>query len=114
MPMRVPVGGPTRSGLQRSSRTAAAIDMIWPKSTPPSETKRKRSDVQPMSPKVLEARAWLRANQNLSALATNRFYPTERAMAYVNALYDAGAVEVHVDNICLDAIDRDRGPYYCG
>ena len=62
-------------------------------------------------PKPVEARAWLAANRNPSAFATNRFYTTERAIAFINAVYDAGAIEVLVDNIRQDGSDRDGGPY---
>jgi hypothetical protein len=34
----------------------------------------------------VEAREWLSNNPNESALATNRFYTTERALAFVEAL----------------------------
>ena len=51
----------------------------------------------------VEARAWLRANQVPSALATNRFPTTESALAFVEMLYAAGATEVLVDSPGVDA-----------
>jgi hypothetical protein len=67
--------------------------------------------MQPDFPKPIEARAWLAANHNPSAFATNRFWTTDRAMAFVNALYEAGALDVLVDHILPDGADRDGGPY---
>jgi hypothetical protein len=48
-----------------------------------------------------EALAWLRANHNESALATNRFSKTSDAIAFVEQLYAAGATGVWVDNIMM-------------
>jgi hypothetical protein len=56
----------------------------------------------------VEARAWLRDNPGVSVFATNRFGETERARAFVDALYAAGATEVLVDN---PGVDSDGDPY---
>lgn len=51
-----------------------------------------------------EALAWLRGNENESALASNRFLETGNAIRFVNELYSAGATEVIVPD---DAIVPD-------
>jgi hypothetical protein len=51
----------------------------------------------------VEAREWLTGNPNDSAFATNRFQTTERALAFVEALYAKGATEVLVDDPGVDA-----------
>ena len=51
----------------------------------------------------VEAREWLTGNPNDSAFATNRFQATERALAFVEALYAKGATEVLVDQTGVDA-----------
>ena len=56
----------------------------------------------------VEARSWLRDNPSSSAFATNRFHTTQRALAFVEMLYAAGATEVLVDNTGVDA---DGEPY---
>jgi hypothetical protein len=56
----------------------------------------------------VEARSWLRTNPNRSALATNRFGNTERALAFVDALYARGATEVLVDD---PGVDSTGEPY---
>ena len=56
----------------------------------------------------VEARSWLRTNRNPSALATNRFGNTERALAFVDALYARGATEVLVDD---PGVDSSGEPY---
>jgi hypothetical protein len=43
-----------------------------------------------------EAREWLSKNENESALASNRFGPTEQAVRFVDELYRTGAIEVIV------------------
>lgn len=63
---------------------------------------------QPQNP---EARAWLASNYNPSALATNKFQTTARALAFVYDLYAAGAKEVLIDNIMADIRPGDGGPY---
>jgi hypothetical protein len=63
------------------------------------------------SSNALEARAWLRSNSNSSALATNKFDNTARALAFVDGLYAAGATEVLIDNIFEEHIAREGGPY---
>ena len=57
---------------------------------------------------AVEARSWLRNNPNPSALATNRFGDTARALAFVDALYARGATEVLVDN---PGVDSTGEPY---
>jgi hypothetical protein len=56
----------------------------------------------------VEARSWLRNNPNTSALAANRFGTTERALAFVDALYARGATEVLVDD---PGVDSTGQPY---
>ena len=56
----------------------------------------------------VEARSWLRINPNPSALATNRFGTTERALAFVDGLYARGATEVLVDD---PGVDSTGEPY---
>ena len=60
----------------------------------------------------LEARTWLKSNKNPSALATNRFNDTKTALEFVEQLYQAGAVEVIVDNILDEEqrIQEEGGP----
>jgi hypothetical protein len=58
-----------------------------------------------------EARAWLSANSNPSAVATNKFHETARALAFVDELYAAGATEVLIDNISEEHRAREGGPY---
>lgn len=58
-----------------------------------------------------EARAWLTSNYNPSALATNKFQTTARALAFVYELYAAGAKEVLIDNIFDEVRPEDDGPY---
>jgi hypothetical protein len=41
-----------------------------------------------------EALEWLRKNKNISALASNRFGPTEEAVKFVEELYALGAEKV--------------------
>ena len=60
-----------------------------------------------------EALAWLESNPNPYALAGNRFHSTEDAIAFVEMLYEAGAVEVLVTNIYDEdwRIEAEGGPY---
>lgn len=58
-----------------------------------------------------EARAWLLANANESALATNKFQTTARGLACVDELYAAGAIEVLIDNILEENVAAEGGPY---
>jgi hypothetical protein len=58
-----------------------------------------------------EACAWLLSNYNPSALPTNKFQTTARALAFVYELYAAGAMEVLIDNIMDDVRPNDGGPY---
>lgn len=60
-----------------------------------------------------EAREWLKHNPNSSALAGNRFGTTEDALAFVETLYAAGAVEVYVTAILDEEwrIQQEGGPY---
>jgi hypothetical protein len=60
-----------------------------------------------------EARSWLAENKNPSALASNRFGTTQKAAAFVDALYDAGAPRVKVSGILSEPsrIQREGGPY---
>ena len=50
-----------------------------------------------------EARSWLRGEPGDRGFATNRFWTTARALAFIDALYAAGATEVLVDNIRVDS-----------
>jgi hypothetical protein len=58
-----------------------------------------------------EARAWLTSNDNPSALATNRFHTTARALAFVYELYEAGALDVLIDNIAPEVRREEDGPH---
>lgn len=60
-----------------------------------------------------EARQWLRANGQKGPLAANRF-DAEEALAFVEALYAAGAERVVVprDSICDDEQERSLGGPY--
>lgn len=60
-----------------------------------------------------EARAWLESNPNPYAFAGNRFASTEEALAFVNTLYEAGALKVYVTGIYDEKwrIDAEGGPY---
>src|SRR4026209_633557 len=62
-----------------------------------------------------EAREWLKANGNKSALASNRFGETQGALEFVDELYRAGAERVIVPRTCLqddaDTIKLEGGPY---
>lgn len=60
-------------------------------------------------PSVAEARKWLRGNRNPSAFASNRFATTANALAFVDALYAAGAAKVMAENI--NDTDGAGGPY---
>lgn len=64
-----------------------------------------------MSAQNPEARAWLSSNANTSALATNKFGTTARALAFVDELYAAGATEVLIDNISEEHRALEGGPY---
>lgn len=59
-----------------------------------------------------EAREWIRKNGRDGPLASNRFEGKDDALAFVNALYEAGAVRVVVDAITDDETEMaDGGPY---
>lgn len=72
-------------------------------------------DVSALSDDAPEALAWLKSNRNKSALASNRFGPTEEAVAFVRRLYELGARRVVIPpDILRDEPDRIRtegGPY---
>jgi hypothetical protein len=71
-----------------------------------------KDPAEPKGPKY-EARAWLAANRNPSALASNRFGETEVAAAFVDSLYQMGAESVYVVNVEDDSswIRTEGGPY---
>jgi hypothetical protein len=60
-----------------------------------------------------EAKQWLERNRNPSAFASNRFGTTENAIAFVAAIYDAGASYVLIpkDSICPEMEAEEGGPY---
>lgn len=60
-----------------------------------------------------EARAWLSANANPYALASNRFESTAAALAFVDTLYALGADTVFVTNVQEDSlwVREEGGPY---
>jgi hypothetical protein len=62
-----------------------------------------------------EALAWLKSNQNESALASNRFLGTENAVRFVKALYAAGATKVVVPRDTIrddeETVLGEGGPY---
>jgi hypothetical protein len=73
----------------------------------PEEEEKEEED----KPDSAEAREWLTHNGNPAAFAQNKFEFTANALKFVDALYRAGALEVHVDNIQYeDQIGQD-GPY---
>ena len=92
--------------LRRTCRAALAALIVVLSSVGCAE------DVAPQ-PNAPEARAWLRNNRNESALASNRFGPSSEARAFVDSLYQNGAVKVTVDNIMdePDRIEEEGGPY---
>ena len=61
-------------------------------------------------PQCAEAREWLRARRNPSALATNRFGATAEALKFVEQLYAEGASCVIVDHI--EMVKDDQGEPY--
>ena len=62
-----------------------------------------------------EALSWLKNNRNESALASNRFGPTENAVRFVQGLYNAGALRVVVPQANItedeDTLKWEGGPY---
>jgi hypothetical protein len=62
------------------------------------------------NPQCAEAREWLQARRNPSALATNRFGTTADALRFVEQLYAEGASCVIVDHITL--LPQDEGEPY--
>ena len=59
-----------------------------------------------------EAREWIRNNAREGPLASNRFQGRDEALAFVDALYEAGAVRVVVEAINDDKIEMaEGGPY---
>lgn len=61
----------------------------------------------------LEARTWLKNNKNTSALGTNRFGTTEKALEFVEKLYELGAELVEIDGVMDEPsrIEEEGGPY---
>lgn len=59
------------------------------------------------------AKDWLGSNRNPSALATNRFGPTGNAIAFVEALFAAGATNVYVAEPLdePERVEAEGGPY---
>jgi hypothetical protein len=57
-----------------------------------------------------EAADWLRANWSRSALASNRFGNTERALKFVEDLYAAGATTVAIDEVMMPS-NHNWTPY---
>jgi hypothetical protein len=57
-----------------------------------------------------EASAWIDANWNARAVASNRFGNSAHARAFVEELYAAGAISVAVDNIVM-LPGQDFAPY---
>ncbi len=62
---------------------------------------------------TFEAREWLKANPNRFAFAGNRFESSEEALAFVESLYSAGAMQVLVSGILDEEwrIKQEGGPY---
>lgn len=60
-----------------------------------------------------EALEWLIGNNNLSALASDRFGETINAIKFVEKLYELGAVKVSVVGIWNEPerIEKEGGPY---
>ncbi|MCK4905095.1 hypothetical protein KAS42_02460 [bacterium] len=65
-----------------------------------------------------EALEWFKKNDNPSALASNHFGPTEKAVAFVEKLYEAGVQEVRISQECIrddeETIKEEGGPYADG
>ncbi|MDD3646880.1 MAG: hypothetical protein PHS44_00045 [Candidatus Dojkabacteria bacterium] len=63
--------------------------------------------------KNTEASKWLQGNNNPSALASNRFGTTQKALVFVEKLYELGAQKVLIDNIFNEEsrIESEGGPY---
>lgn len=59
-----------------------------------------------------EAREWLVSNGQPAALASNRFNSTRDALAFVDALYKAGAIKVVIYNINSDETEMVQGGPY--
>src|SRR5262245_38157373 len=56
-----------------------------------------------------EARDWIRNSRRDVPLASNRFEGKEEALAFVDALYETGAVKVVIDGIIDDEIEMAEG-----
>jgi hypothetical protein len=65
-----------------------------------------------------EALEWLRQNKNFSALASNRFGPTEEAIKFVEEIYALGAEKIIIAQHCIrddeETIKGEDGPYADG
>ena len=85
-------------------------DVVLPARKPPLHD---RDDDIPRAeddPQCAEAREWLQARRNPSALATNRFGSTAEALKFVERLYADGASCVIVDHIEMPPHDNGE-PY---
>jgi len=65
-----------------------------------------------------EALEWLKTSKSESAFASNRFGPTGNAIAFVESLYEAGALRVMISSECImdepERIEEEGGPYADG
>jgi hypothetical protein len=61
-------------------------------------------------PPIAEAKQWLQASRNTSALATNRFGTTANALRFVEELYERGASCVFIDRVVN--LPHDGGQSY--
>ncbi|HEU4882301.1 MAG TPA: hypothetical protein VFT45_08655 [Longimicrobium sp.] len=99
------LAGELRTALQPAAPAAP------PAAVPP------RRDPGVVRPEDPEAREWLAANGHPAPLAANRFDEKPEAEAFVETLYEAGAVQVVVAADCIRDDEDERahgGPYADG
>lgn len=98
--------------MGNSPVSAILLLVLWI-STGCSGTSADAADPRLVTMDRMPALAWLRSNRNESALATNRFGGTSTAIAFVNRLHSAGAIEVYVADPLAEPerIREEGGPY---
>jgi hypothetical protein len=98
-------------GAHHATRLALGTERVARSSRHGFDERWRKENAMGESSTAVEARAWLLSNSNSSALATNKFENTDRALAFVDELYAAGATEVLIDNISEEHRAREGGPY---
>jgi len=90
---------------------SATIILLVASCSPQEKKHASQQYIQSM--RKVPALAWLQANTNQSALATNRFGPTKEARKFVEHLFRLGAVQVYVGDPMDEAtrINDEGGPY---